>query len=194
MNLISPARTSFVKYDINQAEILLTENAIETKYFSLQFKVANYCINTGDQQLNQIGEHFVNAPLLELGTNFAHNELPYVETFVTLGETSQSIYISQIHHFFYLNQVAMERFLDVLTFKKAPDISIILFLSPENLSRLLIGIDAGQHSHSYLGSERSFVITSTDFAIYEDLAKKEAKSGVARLSHGAASSFPFSEN
>ena len=86
----------------------------------------------------------------------------------------------------------MEKFLDVLTFKRAPDISIILFLSTDNLSRLLIGIDSDQHSHSNNGSERSFVITSTDFSIYEDLERKEAKTGIARLSHGTAP-FPFSE-
>jgi hypothetical protein len=192
MSLISPSRTSFVEYVINQEEILLAENAIATKYFSLQFKVANYCINTGDEKLDRLGEHFVNAPLLKFGTNFAHNNRPYVETFVTLGETSESICISQVHHFFYLNEAAMEKLLDVLTFKKAPDISIILFLSPDNLSRLLIGIDSDQHSHSHSGSERSFVITSTDFAMYEDLEKKEAKTGIATLSHGTAP-FPFSK-
>ena len=192
MNLISPSRTSFVQYVINQEEILLSENAIATKYFFLQFKLASYCINTGNELLNRIGEDFVNAPLLEFGTNFAHNELPYVETFVSIGETSESKSISQVHHFFYLNESVMEKFLDVLTFKRAPDISIILFLSTDNLSRLLIGIDSDQHSHSNNGSERSFVITSTDFSIYEDLERKEAKTGIARLSHGTAP-FPFSE-
>jgi len=86
----------------------------------------------------------------------------------------------------------MEKFLTVLASKKSPDISIILFLSADNLSRLLIGIDSGQHSHSNSGSDRSLVITSTDFSIYEDIESKEAKTGIARLSHGTAP-FPFSE-
>jgi hypothetical protein len=193
MNLINPSRTSFVQYVINQEEILLSENAIATKYFSLQFKMANYCINTGDKQLDQIGVNFVNAPLLEFGTNFAHNQLPYVETFVSFGETINTTYISQVHHFFYLNEVAMEKFLDVLTFKKSPDISITMFLSTDNLSRILIGIDGQQHSHSHDASEKSLVITSTDFAIHEDLSRTEAKTAIATLSHGAASSFPVSE-
>jgi len=96
MNLISSSRTSFVQYVINQEDILLAENAIATKYFSLQFKLANYCINTGDKQLDRIGENFANAPLLEFGTNFAHNELPYVETFVRFGETNDTRYIYEV--------------------------------------------------------------------------------------------------
>ena len=192
MNLISPSRTSFVQYVINQDEILLSENAIATKYFSLQFKLANYCINTGDEHLDRIGENFVNAPLLEFGTNFAHNELPYVETFVSFSETAESRCINQVHHFFYLNESAMEKFIDVLTFKKSPNISINLFLSTDSLSRILISLDEEQHSHSRDGSEGSLVITSTDFSIHEDLSRYEPKTAIAKLSHGT-SDFPFSE-
>ena len=188
--IIAPSKTNYVEYVIDQSFTKLTENAIKTKYFSLQFKTANDSIKTGNISLDEIGQAFVNAPLQEYGINFALNATNYVETFIFFEKSIETSWISNVHHFVYLDEISMDDLLNEITNKENFNISLLLFLSNDSLMRLLIKLNSEQHSHSYDEKKDTLVLTFSDFSIQTNEILFEAKNNNVNNNFGLPSGYP----
>jgi len=143
--LLSPSKSSYIENVIDQNYENLSDRAINSKYFGLQFKILNYCFNTGIDELDKIGSNFAISPHSDFGVMFALNKISYFESLIGFSKDINYIWINHISHFVYLNEIAISKMLDHICKNINLDLTFKLFFSNDNLMRISLILDHDHH-------------------------------------------------
>ncbi len=162
METILSQNSLYLRYELEQNEIQLQQAAIESKYFSADFKLVEYSLETGDENLDMAARQLVEA-LMEHGINFSTHSSPHVETFVTIqdisiqpNKDSKKNRVTNIHHFVCLDELSAEKLVNICVTKTKIKLSLTLFPTIDVIRGLASSLEHG-NGHSFFTSNFSLV-------------------------------------
>lgn len=168
IEVITKSKTLFIEYLINQSDIVLSQNAIDTNYFSLRFKFYNYSLNTGNPVVNDISQQLANANISSEaskvvfeGEDFNSNSSitePRIELLCKFyKEIDGSTRISDIYIHVTLPKSEIKTISNIILTKNPTKFKLILFPTLEMLINLSRAASAGEET--YLLSINDFCLS-----------------------------------